>query len=276
MAKSTDANPTGFNQVPPHLEARNFLQHIEKFTNNRRAQNTYAKSKNRYKFRKLCQNVKTWSTNPDPHLRAMKTAWYEWNIAGIKEINDKPGTYLFMRAILTDSEDSEESEASHKLSAAIDKTTVSHQSPRKMTGNTADLTDGISITAGTDSSKPDVPNPFFSLAKDTQSPRTWAQRARKANQPPADAASTESVTPIDSESVNLLETSASEIETQIETHPAPPHQSTNEDLAPIILELKRGSDGAPLHHRGFSSMADPDDSTTCKSQPRCHQSSSNP
>jgi hypothetical protein len=221
MAKSTDATPSGFNQVPPHLEARNFLQHIDKFTNNRRAQNTHAKSKSRHKFRKLCHNVKTWKSNPDAYLKNMKTAWYDWNIAGIKEISDQPGTYLFMRAILTDSEDSES-----ETSAVMIPSQVSHQSSPKMTTITDELTVGNQITVGkpltdkSDLSEPEVPakqNPFFSLATDNQSPRTWAQRARKANDTAANNTAPDSViagsdTQIDAQSINLLETSSIEIE----------------------------------------------------------------
>jgi hypothetical protein len=227
MAKSTDAFPRGFNQVPPHLEARNFLQHIEKFTNNQRAQNTHAKSKSRHKFRKLCQNVKAWKSNPTIHLTSMKTAWYEWNIAGIKEISDKPGTYLFMRAILTDSEDSEsevshrkpsvtmeESEVSHqKPSVAIDTmipSQVSHQLSKKtlqMTDSITDdittdgalitdrINDGISLTAKTATPKPAVNlNTFFSLTNDNTAPaRTWAQRASTKIPPNTDAVATSSI-----------------------------------------------------------------------------------
>jgi hypothetical protein len=35
MTKPTKITPNGFTPVPPELEAINFLQHLEKFTNNR-------------------------------------------------------------------------------------------------------------------------------------------------------------------------------------------------------------------------------------------------
>ena len=120
MPKSTNSTPSGFNEVPIHLQALNFLQHIEKFTLSKRARNTHAASKSRYKFRKLCQNVNAWKANPDKHLKDMKTAWSEWNIAGIRELREKPGTFLFMRAILTLTDDEEsESEASHKTEPPV-------------------------------------------------------------------------------------------------------------------------------------------------------------
>ena len=74
--KPTATTPSGFNEVPLHLKARNFLQHIEKFTLSKRAKNTHATSKSRYKFRKLCQSVKEWKTKPNLNssLKDMKTA----------------------------------------------------------------------------------------------------------------------------------------------------------------------------------------------------------
>ncbi len=63
--KPTENTPSGFNEVPPHLEARNFLQHIEKFALSKRARNVHANSKTRHKFRKLVQNVKEWKEKPD-------------------------------------------------------------------------------------------------------------------------------------------------------------------------------------------------------------------
>ena len=56
----------------------------------------------------------------------MCTAWYEWNIAGIKELHDTPGTYLFMRAILTDDEASDETKES------LTESQASHKSPTKI------------------------------------------------------------------------------------------------------------------------------------------------
>jgi hypothetical protein len=112
--------------------------------------------------------VKLWTDNPEKHLKAMKTAWYEWNVAGIKERSDQPGTYLFMRAILTDSEESEESEASQKASPMI-PSQVSHHSSKKMSKSTDSITDDTTpadgITDGTQLTNETVAakNPFFTL-----------------------------------------------------------------------------------------------------------------
>ncbi len=146
MPKSTNSTPSGFNEVPIHLQALNFLQHIEKFTLSKRARNTHAASKSRYKFRKLCQNVNAWKANPDKHLKDMKTAWSEWNIAGIRELREKPGTFLFMRAILTLTDDEEsESEASHKTEPPV--TDITRIIPNTGPLYTSDAADDLTLLA---------------------------------------------------------------------------------------------------------------------------------
>jgi hypothetical protein len=254
MPTSTDTTPSGFNEVPPHLQARNFLQHIEKFTTSKRAKNTHATSKSRYKFRKLCQNVKEWKINPEANLKSMRTAWYEWNISGIKELSDRPGTYLFMRAIMTDEEESEESEdtrASHNSTQGgtgigipiTAKTVIEKNSTQGGTGI------GIPITDKTVIEKKDGipgqrPNPFFTLEKANS--RTWAQRAQPKidltqhlQQSSADSqiaqADSQSVTLLgaDSQSVNLLgSTSSTEPEQDL------PTKDTIASLSNEVLELR--------------------------------------
>jgi hypothetical protein len=195
MVKSNTA-PRGFNEVPPHLEASNFLQHIVKYAASGRACNTHAQSKSRYKFRKLCENVKTWQENPDASLTAMKAAWTEWNIGGIKEIKDRPGQYLFMRAILTDSEESDESE----------DTRASHPNP------TTTLNVGTPITAQTvikTKYVTPIPNPFFTLEQQNAT-RTWAERAKTNTIESTQQLQQSSAELIaDSQSVNLLADSQS-------------------------------------------------------------------
>jgi hypothetical protein len=65
--KLTDATPSGFNAVPPHLEAINFLQHLEKFTTNRRARHTHQTSKSRHKFKQLIDDLDEWKKTPTAH-----------------------------------------------------------------------------------------------------------------------------------------------------------------------------------------------------------------
>jgi hypothetical protein len=200
MTTPTATTPRGFNEVPPHLEAKNFLQHIVKYAASKRARNTHATSKSRYKFRKLCQNVKTWQADPDAHLIDMKTAWNEWNIDGIKEIRDQPGKYLFMRAILTDDEESEESE----------DTRVSHQSDGIIVTDTPIITE----TVIRPSQVTPVPNPFFTLDQKTPT-RTWAQRTKTTPgwSQHLQQSSANSLALTDSQSVNLLDAASIEPET---------------------------------------------------------------
>jgi hypothetical protein len=100
--------------------------------------------------------VKEWKRNPPTHLKAMKTAWYEWNFTGIKELHDQPGKYLFMRAILQLTDDEESSE-SQKPPAVTDGTSngikITDQLTKKLTAK-------IEL------------NPFFMLA--ASMPCTWA------------------------------------------------------------------------------------------------------
>jgi hypothetical protein len=135
--------------------------------------------------------VKEWKKNLSTRLKEMKTAWYEWNFAGIKELQDKPGTYLFMSTILTADEESSESQESQTL-------------PQVTNGITYQLTETAKMTAKSGTPYQNL-NPSFRLEAST--PRTWAQCAKTS------LPSSEDSAPLtDSQSVNLLETSSIEPE----------------------------------------------------------------
>jgi hypothetical protein len=112
MTKSTAATPSGYNAVPPDLEAINVLQHLERFTNKqkRRVKQMHSNSfKNKHKFKKLSDDAIVWKKRPNAaHSEEMKKAWYYWQCPGIKELPDTPSQYLFTRAILPGEETEED------------------------------------------------------------------------------------------------------------------------------------------------------------------------
>jgi hypothetical protein len=131
MTKSTAATPSGYNVVPPDLEAINFLQHLERFTNNRRVKQMHGNSfKNKHKFKKLSEDVIIWTKRPNAHLKKeMKKAYYYWQCPGIKELPDTPGQYLFMSANLP-VEETEEDTSKEDLSTGAREDFACHASHR--------------------------------------------------------------------------------------------------------------------------------------------------
>jgi hypothetical protein len=100
----SNAKPLGFSTVPPHLVAINLLTHIERMANGKRSQTIHATSRKRHKFKQLQEDIIEWRKNPTIYLKELKAAYVEWHPAGIREITDKPGQYMFSRAILTPKE----------------------------------------------------------------------------------------------------------------------------------------------------------------------------
>jgi hypothetical protein len=94
----------GFSLVPPHLVAINLFQHIERMANGQRSKTIHATSKRRYKFKQLHEDLVEWRKNPTRYLTELQAANKEWNPAGIRESIDKPGQYMFSRAILSHAE----------------------------------------------------------------------------------------------------------------------------------------------------------------------------
>lgn len=101
MTASAPVKPLGFTIVPPHLVAINLFTHIERMANGKRSQTIHATSRKRHKFKKLQEDIIEWRKNPPMHLQDLKAAHTEWHPAGIREITDKPGQYMFSRAILS-------------------------------------------------------------------------------------------------------------------------------------------------------------------------------
>lgn len=168
-------------------------------------------------------------------LKEMKTAWYEWNVGGIKELRDKPGTYVFMRAILTDTESEESSESQDSR--------VSHQLPTVLNVGTPITDVGIPVTAKTVDTKLTTvltPNPFYSLDPSSNTSRSWTQVAsrspRKPTQTQLQQSSADSVEQPDSRSVsvNLLDSASS-----VEPLGLPPEEDRKlTDLQSLVLQLQ--------------------------------------
>jgi hypothetical protein len=72
--------------------------------NGKRAQTIHATSRKRHMFKKLQEDIPEWRKNPMMYIKELKAAHKEWRPPGIREITDKPGQYLFSRAIITPAE----------------------------------------------------------------------------------------------------------------------------------------------------------------------------
>jgi hypothetical protein len=183
MSDVPKVKPTGFTIVSPHLEAINFLQHIDKMVHSKRAQTIHATSRKRHKFKKLQEDLIEWRKTPTSHVKDMKAAHKEWRVPGIRELNDNSGRYMFSRAITT--------------SAVLTQTQI--QTTRDTTGGT---TVGTTVTATpaksdtarahtippaqaptilnpvSDTTRKPVRNLFFTLDNENKMQINWATRAR--------------------------------------------------------------------------------------------------
>jgi hypothetical protein len=191
MTDSTAAKPPlGFTIVPPHLVAINLLTHIERMAKGKRSQTIHATSRKRHKFKQLQIDIIEWRKNPMMHIKELKAAYTEWRPAGIREITETPGQFMFSRAIVIPKEPPQLVVPKKML---VQKQLIPTQTRIRKPAN---LTVGTTLTAKTDHSDDTTPTPtranptahapelsFYSLADNTTG-RDWASLTKASTKLP--------------------------------------------------------------------------------------------
>jgi hypothetical protein len=213
--------PMGFSIVPPHLVAINMLTHIERMANGQRSKTIHATSRKRHKFKKLTEDILEWRKNPARYLQEITAASTEWRPAGIREITDKPGHYMFSRAILTPLAPPQLVVPAKML---VQKRLDIPSQPRQPRIRTQPkLTVGTQITAPSETTNPPArapparpsTNAFFTLDASNRPNRNWANRTRATTLPIQQSSESETDA---SPSPNLLDSAPPSHDEEDHTH----------------------------------------------------------